>query len=101
MPINRVDFNRLAAKVKEDTKYDSGFQGILDHPAHKEIVGAGESVIKYILQDLQDDPWHWFMALHLITGEFVIKDEHRGMVQAMTDDWLDWGRENGYIRNKT
>ena len=37
MPINRVDFNRLAAKVKEDTKYDSGFQGILDHPAHKEI----------------------------------------------------------------
>jgi len=101
MPINRVDFNRLAAKVKEDTKYDSGFQGILDHPAHKEIVEAGESVIKYILQDLQDDPWHWFMALHLITGEFVIKDEHRGMVQAMTDDWLDWGRENGYIRNKT
>jgi len=98
--MTRVDFNRLAAKVQEDTKYDSGFQGIIDHPAHKEIVEAGEFAIKYILQDLQKDPWHWFMALHLITGEFVIKPEHRGMVQAMTGDWLEWGREKGYIPNK-
>jgi hypothetical protein len=97
----RVDFNRLAAKVKEDTKYDSGFQSIIDHPAHKEIVEAGESVIKYILQDMQEDTWHWFLALHLITGEIVIKEEHRGMVQAMIDDWLEWGRERGYIPNKT
>jgi len=98
--LTRVDFNRLAAKVKEDTKYSSNPNDIVDHPAHKEIVKAGEVVIKYILQDLQEDPWHWFMALHLITGEFVIKDEHRGMVQAMTDDWLEWGREKGYIPNK-
>ena len=100
--MTRVNFNRLAAKVKEDTKYDSGFQGIIDHPAHKEIVEAGGIVIKYILQDMQQvDPWHWFMALHLITGEHIIKPEHRGMVQAMTDDWLEWGRENGHIPNKT
>lgn len=96
----RVDFNRLAAKVKADTQYNSDFQSILDHPAHKEIVEAGESVIKYILQDIQVDPWHWFLALHLITGEIIIKPEHRGMVQAMLDDWLEWGREKGYIPNK-
>jgi hypothetical protein len=40
------------------------------------------------------------MALYLITGETVIPDEHRGMVQAMTDDWLAWGRENGYLPDK-
>lgn len=99
--LTRVKFNELASKVKEDTKYDSGFQSILEHPAHKEIVEAGAPVIKYILQDLQKDPWHWFMALYLITGEVVIKEEHRGILSAMTEDWLEWGREYGYLPNKT
>jgi len=102
-PLTRVRFNELASKVREDTKYDSGFQGIIDHPAHQEIVEGGEVAIRHILRDLQNnpDPWHWFMALYLITGETVIKEEHRGMVLAMTEDWLAWGREKGYLPNKT
>ena len=99
--MKKVDFLRLASKVKADTQYRSDMNSIVEHPAHKEIVEAGTAVIKYILQDLQIDPWHWFMALYLITGEIVIKEEHRGMVPAMTEDWLAWGRENGYIPNKT
>jgi hypothetical protein len=98
--MKKVDFLRLKSKVKADTEYSSNPNDIVDHPAHKEIVEAGTSVIKYILQDLQEDPWHWFMALYLITGEVVIKEEHRGMVLAMTEDWLAWGRENEYIPNK-
>ncbi len=96
-PMTRNEFHVLAAKIKEDTKYDSGFQGIIDHPAHKEIVAEGGGVLKFILQDMQKDPWHWFMALYLITGEKVIKDEHRGRLTEMTNDWLTWGRENGII----
>ncbi len=99
-PMTRNEFHVLAAKVKEDTKYSSNPNDIVDHPAHKKIVDEGGGVLKFILQDLQKDPWHWFMALYLITGETVIPDEHRGMVAAMTEDWLAWGRENGYLPNK-
>lgn len=95
--MKRVDFNRLASKLKEDFKYSSNMGAMVDHPAHKEIVEAGESVIKLILQDMQKDAWHWFITLWLITGEVVIKEEHRGIVPKMIDDWLEWGRENGYI----
>lgn len=99
--MKRVEFNRIASKIMEDTKYSSRAADIIEHPEHKKLIEAGDVVIKYILQDMQKTPAHWFMTLYLLTGEIVIKEEHRGIVPAMTEDWLAWGRENGYLPNKT
>jgi hypothetical protein len=98
--MNRVEFNRIASKIMEDTKYSSRAGDIVDHPDHQKLIEAGDIIIKYILQDIQKEPAHWFLTLYLLTGESVIKEEHRGMVPEMTEDWLEWGREKGYIPNK-
>ena len=95
--LTRVEFNRLASKIMEDTKYSSRAQDIVDHPDHQKILEGGELAIKYILQDIQKEPAHWFMTLYLLTGEIVIKEEHRGIVPKMTEDWVNWGKENGYL----
>jgi len=95
--LTRVEFNRIASKIMEDTKYSSNVNDIVNHPEHKKLIEAGDIVIKYILQDIQKEPEHWFLTLYLLTGEIVIKEEHRGIVPKMTEDWVNWGKENGYL----
>ena len=95
--MTRVEFNRITSKIKEDTKYSSSAQAMVEHPDHQKILDAGDIAIKYLLQDIQKEPDHWFITLFLLTGESVIKEEHRGIVPKMTEDWVNWGKENGYL----
>lgn len=67
------------------------------HPAYQEIIQMGTKAVPRILQELQRERDHWFWALHALTGETPVADEHRGNIQAMTADWLEWGRKKGHI----
>lgn len=94
---NFLKFHNLAKIWKEETKFSSFTNNITQHPAYLEIIGMGKEAIPYILRDLSVEPSHWFVALRTITGISPIKPSHRGNINKMSEDWITWGKENGYI----
>lgn len=69
------------------------------HPAYQQIIGMGPVVIPLILEQLNsEEPDHWFWALRSITGEDPILPEHRGKLDKMAADWIQWGKEKGFTR---
>jgi len=67
------------------------------HPAYQQIIGMGRSAIPLLLDELQQEPDHWFWALSAITGEDPVPLHMRGNVAGMTESWLKWGREHGWL----
>ncbi len=90
-------FEALFQQWKDETKYSSSGSEITNHPAYKSIIALGEAVVPFILIKLKEDPQHIFYALFKITGENPIQPQHAGRLSKMTEDWLKWGVENGYI----
>lgn len=94
------DFNRfryLADKWKEETFVTSSLNIIESNPSYLEIIGMGRKVLPFIFEDLMSKPSFWFSALEKITGCDPIKPSHIGYIKLMTEDWLKWGEEHGYI----
>ena len=90
-----IRFLQLKATWEKETAHLSSL--ISMHPAYQQIIGMGPTAISFILRELKNKPGHWFWALKSITGEDPVPPEHRGKVRQMTDDWLKWARERGYI----
>lgn len=90
-------FQKLANKWKEETLLLSSTEEIESNPSYLEIICMGKSILPYIFQDLKSEPNFWFYALEKITGVNPIRPSHRGIIDLMTEDWLKWGEENGYI----
>ena len=67
------------------------------HPAYQSIIGMGQDAVPLILDEMSNQPDHWFWALRAITGANPCPPEHVGDVTAMTRDWLSWGRGHHYI----
>ncbi len=72
--------------------------GMIAHPAYQRIIQMGQDAIPLILQELQERPDHWFPALHTITGANPVSEDAQGNLTNMTDAWLNWGHQNGYLR---
>lgn len=100
-PMSRQDdlhkFCNLAVTWKEETKFSSSIRDIALNPSYMEIIGMGGKVIPFILHDLTLNRAHWFPALRALTGFSPVIRVHWGNVKEMTKDWLNWGKENGYI----
>lgn len=90
-------FHNLAKVWKEETKLSSFPITITQNPSYLEIIGMGEKAIPFILRDLTTKPNHWFVALRAITGISPIEPSHKGDIIKMSEDWISWGKENGYI----
>jgi hypothetical protein len=90
-----IKFQELAAKWRKETKHTSSLTRIILHPAYQKIIGMGPVAIKFILQELQQKPLHWFWALESITGENPVQPED-DFDQAV-EAWLQWGREHGFL----
>ncbi len=90
-------FNVLSAQWKDDTGLMSSVKRMVAHPAHQEIVRMGWDAVPLILCDLQEHPYHWFVALSAITHENPVPEEDVGYVNKMADAWLSWGRNKGLI----
>ncbi len=67
------------------------------HPAYQRIVEMGVDAIPLLLHEMEHRPGHWFWALKHITGENPMRPEHAGNLKCMTEDWLAWGKERGYV----
>jgi hypothetical protein len=57
----------------------------------------GETAIPFILAKMAIRDEFFFWALFKITGDDPVSDEDRGHVVKMTQAWLKWGEEKGYI----
>jgi hypothetical protein len=67
-----------------------------NHPAYREIISLGPSVVPLLLRDMEDNLTHWFVALREITGANPVPPEWSGDVPRMAECWLRWAREHGY-----
>ena len=88
-------FTLLAEQWLKDTRIGSDASAIVEHAAYQEIIHLGIAVIPLILERLQRNHEHWFVALAAITGE----DAAAGMtsVTHAAEAWIAWGRRRGYI----
>jgi len=94
-------FQTLAAQWRrEQPSHSSRIDKLCGTPAYEQIVAMGVAVVPAILEDLRRKPDHWFMALRKITGASPIKEEHRGRLNEMAADWIEWGESNGLISPK-
>lgn len=91
------EFIRLAAQWQAETAGASVARRIVSHPAYLRIIGMGDRAVPWILDQLENGEAHWFEALHAITGANPVPDEDRGVYAKMTQAWLTWGRDNGWI----
>jgi hypothetical protein len=89
-------FEALATQWRRETRHLSLMNDLVLNSAYQQIIGMGKPAIVLILQDLKQQPEHWFWALRAITGENPIRPGDRGRLPQMTEAWLEWGRQHGY-----
>jgi len=77
-----------------ETMFSSNVSEITNNSAYRSIINLGYEVIPFILEDLKKSENHWFYALERLTGHNPITPEHRGIVNLMKADWLNWAEEN-------
>ena len=95
-PADRERFRQLADQWEEGTIFLSNSARKNAHPAHREIINLGESVIPLILERMRIQGGHWFEALQQITGEDPVSPADYGNIAAMQNSWLQWGEDHGY-----
>ena len=90
-------FHRLAAQWRDECQLLSSTTAKAMHPAYQQIIGLGPEALPLIFKELSEKPGHWFWALKSITGENPVSPADVGNVRRMTEAWLNWGREHGYL----
>jgi hypothetical protein len=96
----QAQFKALASEWKAKTILYSRVSDTVFDLAYQRIIGMGPDVVPFILEDLRDNgPNHWFWALRVITNENPATKEMAGNMVAMTEAWLQWGKNKGYLKN--
>lgn len=93
----QAKFQRLTHSWKEATKFTSSYNQLLLNPSYLELIAMGDKVLPYIFKEMQKQPDHWFLALHILTSVNPVKKDNMGKVLAMTQDWLVWAKSKGYV----
>lgn len=90
-------FHEWAAEWKRETGHLSVAGQIAKHPAYRRIIDMGEPAIPLILDDLREEPNHWFLALSAISNEAPeVAESDKGDMRAISEAWIQWGRDRGY-----
>ncbi|MGV8083312.1 MAG: cold-shock protein [Coriobacteriia bacterium] len=83
-------FNQLADEWLEQSEHMSSAAQMAMLPSYQQIIGMGTAAVPLIIKRLQERHGHWFWALKSITGEDPVRPEHRGRVDDMASDWIEW-----------
>lgn len=89
-------FHRLADAWQKAVAHLSSSSKRDNHPAYREIIALGPSVVPLLLRDLEQTSRHWFTALAEITKAQPVSSEDAGNIQRMVQAWLNWGKTQGY-----
>jgi hypothetical protein len=90
-------FQELARQWHEETAHLSSMTQAAMHPAYQRIIGMGPAALPLIFRELERTGGHWFWALRAITGEDPTEPEDAGKIRKLTDRWLAFARERGYL----
>jgi hypothetical protein len=90
-------FYRLANEWREETAHLSSMTQLVMHPKYQSIIGMGPDVLPILFRELQENPDYWFWVLRAITEEDPTQPEDAGDLQKMSESWLDWAKERGYL----
>ena len=90
-------FERLADEWERDRPRGVDITQMIAHPAYQSIIAMGPTAVPWLLDRLQENPNHWFVALRTITGVNPVPPESRGRFKEMTAAWLEWGRQEGFL----
>lgn len=92
--INKSSIKEKFLKLKEtwltETSVYSDSNIIFLNKSYQEIIKLGYSVVPFIIEDMRNEPHHWFQALTKITNVDPISEENRGNLIKMTEDWLSY-----------
>jgi len=69
----------------------------VQHPAYREIIALGPAAVPLLLRELEQRPNHWFAALKSLTGIDPVPPSDRGRIGPMTEAWITWGKEHGFL----
>ena len=89
-------FDRLKRQWLRETALSSRLRDIHMAKPYLQIIGLGPAAIPLLVTELRLRPNWWFWALEAITGENPTRDESRGDLFALTEEWLKWATEKGY-----
>jgi hypothetical protein len=93
-------FSALAVQWKSETKFISNATTKSMHVAYQKIIGMGRAAVPLMLRDLiENGPADWFWALHVITDANPIDATIAGNMPAMTEAWISWGKQAGYLQD--
>lgn len=92
------EFRGLADQWYEESRFLSIAKRMTALPSFRKIVDMGERAIPLILAEMQQREGHWYLALRELTGINPVPEQSRGKLEEMNEAWLQWGREQGYLR---
>jgi hypothetical protein len=75
----------------ENVGYRSDKHAYLDHPAYRELVAMGTSVLPLVVERYRrDEFWGWGFVLHGITGVSMTSDPEYFSPPVLRERWLTW-----------
>jgi hypothetical protein len=92
-------FRRLAAELKDQSRYLSNSAQMAMLKPYQQIIGMGWAAVPLILGELKQEPDHWFWALEAITAENPVPLEAAGKVHDMAQAWIEWGASRGFLKS--
>ena len=94
-------FQELRDKWRDETSIHSSVSLIYGNTHYKQIINLGPEIIPLIFEDMTSDKpsGFWFGALEALTGyKMEYPDDEIGKIALMNQRWINWGRQNGYIK---
>jgi len=90
-------FRELVVEWQAEVAPLSSTTARVQHPSYREIITLGPAVVPLLLRELEQRPNHWFAALKSLTGADPVAPSDRGKIGPMTEAWIKWGKEHGYL----
>jgi len=92
----KPEFENLVKVWKKATHHYSFIRQKIVHPAYLRIIGMGEKVLPFILEELRERPSaSWFPALEAISGNDAAQTAKS--VDEAVQSWLSWGKRQSYL----
>jgi hypothetical protein len=88
-------FEELKEKWQKETSFHSSLGEKFTNDSYISIIGMGVFALPFILNDLVENPAHWFYALEKIVGRDMAEGA-KNYAEARLK-WLSWGREHDIV----
>src|SRR6188768_1671570 len=78
-------FHRLASQWEEESAHLSSVTEMIMLPSYQKIIGMGWAAVPFMLEDLKNEPLHWFAALRSITDVNPVPPQDAGNIKKMAE----------------